>query len=289
MKGIVLAGGKGTRLYPLTRAFSKQLLPVYDKPMIYYPIATLMAAGIREILIISTPKDQRLFESLLGDGSQYGIEIQFKSQATPKGLADAFVVGEDFINKEKCALILGDNLFHGTGLGGQLSLYKNIEGAQIFGYHVSNPKEYGVLEFANDGSILSIQEKPDNPKSNYAIPGLYFFDSKVAAFAKQIKPGLRGELEITSLLELYLEMKELRVTILPRGTAWFDTGTIENLHEASNYVSIIENRQGSKVACLEEIAWRNGWISDEELLAFKGEYSDSAFGAYFDELLIGKR
>jgi glucose-1-phosphate thymidylyltransferase len=288
MKGIVLAGGKGTRLYPLTRAFSKQLLPVYDKPMIYYPIATLMAAGIREILVISTPKDQGLFESLLGDGTQYGVEFRFITQSAPRGLADALIVGEEFLGGEKCALILGDNLFHGTGLGGQLSLHSNVNGAHIFGYQVSNPEEYGVLELGDDGSVLTIQEKPETPKSNYAIPGLYFFDGKASTLAKQIEPGPRGEIEITSLLELYLESNELNVTLLPRGTAWFDTGTIANLHEASSYVSIIENRQGSKVACLEEISWRNKWISDAELLSFKSAYSDSAFGAYFEALLTTK-
>lgn len=288
MKGIVLAGGKGTRLYPLTRAFSKQLLPVYDKPMIFYPIATLMAAGIREILIISTPRDQRLFEALLGDGGQYGVVFNYKSQEVPRGLADSLIIGAEFLNQDNCALILGDNIFHGTGLGGQLSLYENLEGAQIFGYHVSNPKEYGVLELDEEGSILSIEEKPKAPRSNYAIPGLYFFDEKASDFAKEIEPSARGEIEITSVLERYLATNELKVRILPRGTAWFDTGTISNLHEASSYVSIIENRQGSKVGCLEEIAWRNKWISDEDLLSFKNAYSDSSFGNYFQNLLASK-
>lgn len=285
MKGIVLAGGKGTRLFPLTRAFSKQLLPVYDKPMIFYPIATLMAAGIREILVITTPRDLPLFRALLGNGEQYGVVFEFKAQLEPRGLADALVVGEDFLQNDKCALILGDNLFHGTGLGGQLSEYKNLNGAQIFGYQVANPNEYGVIELSKDLQVISIEEKPALPKSNYAIPGLYFFDEKASELAGELKPSNRGEVEITSLLNCYLGLNELKVTILPRGTAWFDTGTIANLHEASSYVSIIENRQGSKVACLEEIAWRNKWISDAQLIAFKHDYSDSEFGRYFENLL----
>jgi glucose-1-phosphate thymidylyltransferase len=288
MKGIVLAGGKGTRLYPLTRAFSKQLLPVYDKPMVYYPIATLMAAGIREILIISTPRDSELFKSLLGDGIQYGVKFSYTTQAKPKGLAHSFIVGAEFIKDENCALILGDNIFHGTGLGGQLAKHKNIEGAHIFGYHVSNPSEYGVLEFNEDGSVRALEEKPDSPKSNFAIPGLYFFDKRVTEIAERIRPSSRGELEIISVLEQYLELHQLNVSILPRGTAWFDTGTIENLHEASNYVRILENRQGTKVACLEEIAWRNGWISDQELLSFQKEYSDSDFKLYFEDILANE-
>jgi glucose-1-phosphate thymidylyltransferase len=288
MKGIVLAGGKGTRLYPLTRAFSKQLLPVYDKPMVYYPIATLMAAGIREILIISTPRDSELFKSLLGDGIQYGVKFSYTTQAKPKGLAHSSIVGAEFIKDENCALILGDNIFHGTGLGGQLAKHKNIEGAHIFGYHVSNPSEYGVLEFNEDGSVRALEEKPDSPKSNFAIPGLYFFDKRVTEIAERIRPSSRGELEIISVLEQYLELHQLNVSILPRGTAWFDTGTIENLHEASNYVRILENRQGTKVACLEEIAWRNGWISDQELLSFQKEYSDSDFKLYFEDILANE-
>ncbi len=285
MKGIVLAGGKGTRLFPLTRAFSKQLLPVYDKPMIFYPIATLMAAGIREILVITTPRDLPLFRELLGNGEQYGVVFEFKAQLEPRGLADALVVGQKFLHNEKCALILGDNLFHGTGLGGQLSEYKNLTGAQIFGYQVANPSDYGVIELSTDLRVISIEEKPSLPKSNYAIPGLYFFDEKAPLLASEIKPSLRGEVEIKTLLNRYLDLHELKVTILPRGTAWFDTGTIANLHEASSYVSIIENRQGSKVACLEEIAWRNKWISDAQLIAFKHDYSDSEFGRYFENLL----
>lgn len=288
MKGIVLAGGKGTRLYPLTRAFSKQLLPVYDKPMVYYPIATLMAAGIREILIISTPRDLQLFKTLLGDGVQYGVKFSYASQAEPKGLAHSFIVGAEFTKGENCALILGDNIFHGTGLGGQLAKYKHIDGAHIFGYQVSNPNEYGVLEFNEDGSIRALEEKPESPKSNFAIPGLYFFDKKVTEIAETIQPSSRGELEIISVLERYLGLQKLNVSILPRGTAWFDTGTIENLHEASNYVRILENRQGTKVACLEEIAWRNGWISDQELLSFQKEYSDSDFKLYFEGILASE-
>lgn len=288
MRGIVLAGGKGTRLYPLTRAFSKQLLPVYDKPMVYYPISTLMAAGIREILVISTPRDHELFKSLLGDGSKYGVKFSYEIQAEPKGLAHSLIVGEDFIDENSNALILGDNIFHGTGLGGQLAKYKSVEGAHIFGYHVSNASEYGVIDFKADGTIKALEEKPTLPKSNFAIPGLYFFDRRAVEFAHQIKPSVRGELEIISVLERYLELDQLKVSILPRGTAWFDTGTIENLHEASNYVRILENRQGAKVACLEEIAWRNGWISDSELLAFQNEYADSDFKLYFEDILASE-
>jgi glucose-1-phosphate thymidylyltransferase len=257
--------------------------------MIFYPIATLMAAGVRDLLIITTPRDLPLFESLLGTGEQYGVSFQFQIQSEPRGLADAFIVAEEFIAGEKSALILGDNLFHGTGLGGQLSSYKKIVGAQIFGYQVANASEYGVLEISETGDIRSIEEKPTNPKSNFAIPGLYFFDERVCRFAETLQPSRRGELEITALLNRYLELDELKATILPRGTTWFDTGTFSNLHEASSYVSIIENRQGSKVACLEEIAWRNSWISDSELMTFKKDYSDSDFGRYFESLIENKK
>lgn len=284
----MLAGGKGTRLYPLTRAFSKQLLPVYDKPMVYYPISTLMASGIRDILVISTPRDCALFKSLLGDGSKYGVNFSFEIQPEPKGLAHSLIVGEKFVAGDSCALILGDNIFHGTGLGGQLATFKSVEGAHIFGYHVSNASEYGVIDFHPDGSVKGLKEKPAVPKSNFAIPGLYFFDSRAVEIAHQIKPSARGELEIISVLEQYLEFDKLSVSILPRGTAWFDTGTFENLQEASNYVRILENRQGTKVACLEEIAWRNGWISDSNLLSFQNEYADSDFKLYFEDILASE-
>jgi glucose-1-phosphate thymidylyltransferase len=265
MRGIVLAGGKGTRLYPATKAVSKQLLPVFDKPMIFYPIATLMAAGIREILIITTPDDQHLFFKLLGDGSQIGVSFKYEVQAQPNGLAEAIKLGSNFANGSSIALILGDNVFHGTGLGRELAKYKDVVGAQIFAYEVANPEDYGVIEFNKIGEINSIIEKPKEPKSRFAIPGLYFYDSSVFEVVQTIKPSARGELEITSLNEKFLLAGLLKASILPRGTSWFDTGTFENLHDASNYVRILEARQNLRVACLEEIAWRLGWISTNEL------------------------
>ena len=265
MKGIVLAGGKGTRLYPTTKAVSKQLLPVFDKPMIFYPIATLMAAGIQDILIITTPEDQHLFVKLLGDGSQIGVRFKYEIQAKPNGLADAVRLGTNFANGSSIALILGDNIFHGTGLGRELSKYKDVVGAQIFAYEVANPEDYGVIEFNQSGGINSIFEKPKEPKSRFAIPGLYFYDSSVFDVVQTVKPSARGELEITTLNEKFFQAGLLKASVLPRGTSWFDTGTFESLQDASNYVRILEARQNLRVACLEEISWRLGWISTDQL------------------------
>jgi len=266
MIGIVLAGGKGTRLYPITAAFSKQLLPIYDKPMVYYPIATLMAAGIRNIVIVSTPRDQELFIRLLGDGSEYGVSFTFKVQKEPRGIAEVFRVCSTEIISKKVCLALGDNLFHGSGLGRELAKYTNISGAHIFGYPVANPSEYGVLELDSTGKIISISEKPESPKSRLAIPGLYFYDENILDVASSISASPRGELEITDVNKSYLRDGTLTASILPRGTAWFDTGTHEALLDAANYVRILENRQDIKVACLEEVCWRQGWISDQDLI-----------------------
>jgi glucose-1-phosphate thymidylyltransferase len=266
MIGIVLAGGKGTRLYPINAAFSKQLLPIYDKPMVYYPIATLMAAGIRNIVIVSTPRDQELFIRLLGDGSEYGVSFTFKVQKEPRGIAEVFRVCSTEIFSKKVCLALGDNLFHGSGLGRELAKYTNISGAHIFGYPVANPSEYGVLELDSTGKIISISEKPESPKSRLAIPGLYFYDENILDVASSISASPRGELEITDVNKSYLRDGTLTASILPRGTAWFDTGTHEALLDAANYVRILENRQDIKVACLEEVCWRQGWISDQDLI-----------------------
>jgi glucose-1-phosphate thymidylyltransferase len=265
MKGIILAGGSGSRLAPMTGAISKQLLPIYDKPLIYYPISTLMLAGVREQLIITTPRDATAFQSLLGDGSQFGMSFDYAVQDSPRGLADAFLVGENFIGESKVALALGDNIFHGSGLGLQLSQLTTVEGAHIFAYKVADPENYGVVEFNADGAVTLLIEKPKNPKSNFAIPGLYFYDNQVIEIAKGVEPSRRGEIEITSVNEHYLKMQKLFVEVLPRGTAWLDTGTPENLLSAATYVKIIEERQGYKVACLEEIAVRKGWLSLWEL------------------------
>jgi glucose-1-phosphate thymidylyltransferase len=285
MKGIVLAGGTGSRLSPITKGISKQLLPVYDKPLIHYPLGTLFLSGIREVLIITTPEDQELFKRLLGDGTQYGADFQYAIQSEPNGLAEAFIIGEGFIGKQDVALVLGDNIFHGFGLGTQLGSINTANGATIFACKVSDPKSYGVVELSNDGKIISIEEKPEQPKSNYAVPGLYFFDSNVASIAKNVKPSARGELEITSIIEQYMRAEKLTVKILERGTTWLDTGTFRSLHAAASYVQIIEERQGSKISCLEEISWRNGWISSEELLSLAENYNNNPYGNYLRNLL----
>jgi glucose-1-phosphate thymidylyltransferase len=285
MKGIVLAAGRGSRLWPITRGISKQLLPIYDKPLIHYPIATLMLANIREILVIVNPVDLSQFQKLLGNGSDLGINIKFAVQDEPRGLAEAFIIGEEFTKNGPTALILGDNIFYGQGLGVQLESFKNISGANIFAYRVKDPERYGVVEFGNDGKVISIEEKPSTPKSNYAIPGLYFFDSEVVEIAKGVKPSVRGELEITSILETYLAEGTLGVTELKRGTAWLDSGTFDSLHAASAFIKIIEERQGFKVSCVEEIAWRNGWINDTELTKLSLDYGDSEYGVYLSCLL----
>ena len=285
MRGIILAGGVGSRLWPITLGVSKQLIPVYDKPLIYYPISTLMSAGIRDILVITTPNDIEAFRKLLGDGSQFGINIEFAGQPSPDGLAQAFIIGESFIGNEGCALVLGDNLFHGYALAETLKTVGTPNGALIFAYKVSNPREYGVVEFDDLGRAISIEEKPLVPKSDFAVPGLYFYDNDVIEIARAVRPSPRGELEITSVNSEYLERGTLKVQVLPEGTAWLDSGTFASLHDASSYVRIVEERQGVKVGCPEEVAWRHGWLTDDELLVAAVRLKNSGYGDYLAKLL----
>ena len=289
MKGIILAGGSGTRLYPLTKYTTKQALPVYDKPMIYYPLSTLMLAGIRDIPIISTPRDLPTFKNMLGDGSNFGIRLSYAEQPSPDGLAQACIIGEDFIGKDKCAMILGDNIFHGNGLSRVLKQAAEKEtGATVFGYYVDDPERFGVVEFDKDGEVISIEEKPKEPKSNYAVAGLYIYDNKVVEYAKKIKPSERGELEITDINKLYLQEGQLHVKLLGRGYAWLDTGTIESLLEAAEFMSILEKRQGIKVCIPEEIAYKNGWISAKKLGEIISEYGKSNYGNYLRKVKEGR-
>jgi glucose-1-phosphate thymidylyltransferase len=285
MKGIVLAGGTGSRLWPITKGVSKQMLPVYDKPLIHYPLGTLFLAGIREILIITTPEDLASFQRLLGDGSQFGVSFQYTTQSKPNGLAEAFILGEGFIGNQNVALILGDNIFHGVGLGRQLGNIDCSNFANIFAYKVSDPERYGVVEFDTQGKVISIEEKPKNPKSNYAVPGLYFYNSEVVEIAKTIQPSSRGELEITSVNEIYREKGILKTIVLERGTTWLDTGTVETLQAAASYVQVIEERQGYKISCLEEIAFTNKWISAAELQNTIEQYGKNPYGKYLSSLL----
>ncbi|GAB2824279.1 glucose-1-phosphate thymidylyltransferase RfbA [Alpinimonas psychrophila] len=289
MRGIILAGGSGTRLWPITKGISKQLMPIYDKPMVYYPLSTLMLAGIREVLIVTTPEYNQQFRSLFGDGSQLGMQIEYASQPSPDGLAQAFIIGEDFIGDQSVGLVLGDNIFHGAGLGTSLQAHSDVVGGLIFAYQVSNPEAYGVVEFDSQMRAVSIEEKPRQPKSSYAVPGLYFYDNTVIEVAHNVKPSARGELEISSVNEHYLMQGTLRVDVLDRGTAWLDTGTFESMMQASEYVRVIEDRQGFKIGCIEEIAWRAGWINDGELETIAAPLAKSGYGTYLQRLLaLGK-
>ncbi|MBC7763119.1 MAG: glucose-1-phosphate thymidylyltransferase RfbA [Candidatus Saccharibacteria bacterium] len=285
MRGIILAGGTGSRLFPLTSAVSKQLMPVYDKPMIYYPLSTLMLAGIREVLIITTPEDQAQFTRLLGDGSNIGMKLSYAVQAKPEGLAQAFLIGEEFLAGGKVALVLGDNIFYGTGLGSNLARYSDVDGALIFAYHVANPSDYGVVEFDSSGTAVALEEKPSIPRSSYAVPGLYFYDEHVVDIARTITPSARGELEITAVNQAYLNRGTLRVSVLERGTAWLDTGTFESMMLATEFVRAVSNRQGFKIGCIEEIAWRSGWISDHDLDQLAHPLEKSGYGRYLLDLL----
>ena len=287
MRGIILAGGSGTRLWPITKGISKQLMPIYDKPMVYYPLSTLMMAGIREILVITTPEYNDQFKALLGDGSDLGLRLEYAAQPSPDGLAQAFIIGEEFIGDDSVALVLGDNIFHGAGLGSSLRRLENIDGGLIFAYQVADPTAYGVVEFDDEFRAVSIEEKPEKPKSNYAVPGLYFYDNDVVQIAKTIEPSARGELEISTVNERYLTAGKLQVQVLDRGTAWLDTGTFESMMQASEYVRVIEDRQGFKIGCIEEIAWRAGWIDDAQLTALAAPLRKSGYGEYLGRLLNG--
>lgn len=285
MKGIVLAGGTGSRLWPLTRGTSKQLLPIYDKPMIYYPLSTLMAAGIREILVVTTPEDSEAFKRLLDDGSPWGMSLNYAIQPRPEGLAQAFLIAEGFLEGSSAALVLGDNLFYGPGLGNRLRALTGVTGGHVFAYEVANPSDYGVVEFDSNGVVLTIEEKPQQPKSHFAVPGLYFYDKSVVDIAKSIAPSARGELEITAINESYRQAGKLTVTVLERGTAWLDTGTFRTLQDAGEFVRVIEDRTGTKIGCVEEVAWRNGWITDAELLELARQLEKSGYGEYLQTLL----
>ena len=288
MRGIILAGGTGTRLFPITQAVSKQLMPVYDKPMIYYPLSTLMMAGVREVLVITTPEDQDAFRGLLGDGSRLGMRIEYGTQPQPEGLAQAFLIGADFIGDQAVALVLGDNIFYGAGLGTALGRLPQPEGGHVFAYHVANPQDYGVVEFDDGGRVLSLEEKPARPKSSFAVPGLYFYDSSVVDVARGIRPSARGELEITDVNLHYLRRGRLTVTVLDRGTAWLDTGTFTSLRQATEFVSVVEDRQGLKIGCIEEVAWRQGWLDDDGLRRAAEPLARSGYGDYLLGLLQGR-